>query len=62
MTGEDGVADSTDSDVCVDSGSGVGIRVDRNMWYVCTEARMKRQESGMTARPSLRVNDGVTKA
>ena len=34
---------------------GGGIFVARNMWYVWTEARMKRQERGMTGRPRRRV-------
>ena len=43
-------------------GSGIGRWVARNMWYVWTEARMKRQESGMTGRPRRRVRFGSEKA
>lgn len=60
--GEDGTADSSVRDVCVDGGKGWETCVDRNMWYVCTEARMKRHDRGITAKPRRRVNDGVTKA
>ena len=36
-------------------GSGDGMRVARNIWYVWTLARMNRQANGMTGRPSRRV-------
>lgn len=45
-----GVADSTDSSVAVD-GIGGETCVARNIWYVCTELRMNRHDSGMTGRP-----------
>lgn len=60
--GEDGVADGSLSDVCVVCGAGIGTCVERNMWYVCTDARMNRQESGMTASPNRRVNEGAENA
>ena len=53
MAGEE-VADSTESDVAVE-GMGRGIWVVRNIRYVWTEARMKREANGMTGRPSRRI-------
>src|SRR5687768_4977719 len=36
-------------------GNGGGMWMATNMWYVCMTARMKRQASGKTGRPSRRV-------
>lgn len=32
-----------------------GSQAARNIWYVCTETRKKRHESGMTGSPRRRV-------
>src|SRR3569833_18127 len=55
-------ADSSESDVWADGATGSGRWVARNVWYVCTEARMKRQQRGSRGRPRRRVRAGVTKA
>jgi hypothetical protein len=62
MAGEDGVAEASVRDVWVDMGRGIGTWADRSMWYVWMEARMKRHDRGMTARPSLLVSAGAVKA
>ena len=43
-------AGSAERAVAVD-GMGGGRWVARNIWYVCIEERIKRQESGMIGRP-----------
>jgi hypothetical protein len=62
MAGDEGVAEASVREVCVDMGSGMGTWAERSMWYVWMEARMKRQDKGMTASPSLLVRAGVVKA
>lgn len=60
--GEEGVADSSERDVWVDCGMGMGRYVERNMWYVWIEERIKRHERGITARPRRFVREGAVKA
>lgn len=62
MAGDEGVAEASVRDVCVEMGRGMGMWAERSMWYVWMEARMKRQERGMTARPRRLVRDGAVKA
>ncbi len=61
VAGEVVDGDSTDREVALE-GRGMGMCVARNMWYVWTEARMKRQESGRTGRPRRRVRFWSAKA
>ena len=46
-------AESTERAVAGD-GTGRGIWVSMNMWYVCTDARKKSDASGMVGRPTRR--------
>lgn len=62
IAGEEGVADSSVSEVWVEGGTGIGRWVDKNMWYVWNEARMNKQDNGMTAKPNRRVRLGVVNA
>ena len=65
---DSGAGKSSVSDVDAAAGGdpleveGEGECVARNMWYVCTEARMKRHESGMVGRPTRRVRFWSPKA
>ena len=58
----EGDVDSTVRDVAVLGTIGGGRCVERNIWYVCTLARMKRQERGITGRPRRRVRFWSAKA
>lgn len=54
VAGLEVVAESTEREVALEE-RGSGMLVARNMWYVWTEARMKREASGITGRPRRRV-------